>query len=75
MALDWNYVIKEGHKVSKPFIVQGLEKGLTRIDEIVAESGTIVDDLLWADAKFAVREHKDLNPTLTEQQRQKGLKR
>jgi len=62
MALDWNYAIKEGHKVAQPFIIKGIDKGLTKIDEIVEESGTVADDLLWADAKKAVREHKDLNP-------------
>ncbi len=51
MALDWNKVISEGHKVGKPFIIQGMKKGIEKIDEIVAESGTIADDLLWSDLK------------------------
>ena len=51
MALDWNKVIEEGHKVGKPFIIQGMKKGIIRIDEIVKESGTILDDLLWQDTK------------------------
>ena len=51
MVLDWNKVIEEGHKVGKPFIIQGMKKGIERIDEIVKESGTIADDLLWADLK------------------------
>jgi len=46
MALDWNYAIKEGHKVAQPFIIKGIDKGLTKVDEIVAESGTIADDLI-----------------------------
>ena len=51
MSLDWNKVIEEGHKVAKPFIIQGMKKGIVRVDEMVAESGTIADDLLWQDVK------------------------
>ena len=51
MSLDWNKVIEEGHKVGKPFIIQGLKKGIEKIDTIVKESGTIADDLLWQDVK------------------------
>lgn len=53
MALDWNKVIEEGHKVAKPFIIEGMKKGIAKVDEIVAASGTVADDLLWQDLKEA----------------------
>lgn len=56
MALDWNKVIEEGHKVGKPFIIEGMKKGIAKIDGIVAESGTIADDLLWQDLKESFQE-------------------
>lgn len=51
MALDVNKIIEEGHKVAKPFIIQGIKKGIAKVDDMVEESGTIADNLLWADVK------------------------
>ena len=62
MALNYNELIIVGHAAAKPFIMKGLEAGLAAIDKKVNETGTIADNLLWADIKGSVREHKDLNP-------------
>ena len=51
MALDMNNLIEQAHKVAKPYIMQGLKKGIQKVDQVVAESGTIADNLLWADVK------------------------
>ena len=51
MALDWNSVIESAHVVAKPYIMEGLKKGIEKVDGIVAETGTIADNLLWADLK------------------------
>jgi len=53
MALDMNLLIEKAHDVAKPFIMTGLQKGIAKVDEIVEESGTIADNLLWADVKEA----------------------
>ena len=63
MALNYNELIVIGHAAAKPFIMKGLEAGLMAIDKKVEETGTIADNLLWADVKNSVRVHKDLNPT------------
>ena len=51
MALDMNLLVEAAHKVAKPYIMDGLKKGIEKIDEIVETSGTIADNLLWADVK------------------------
>lgn len=55
MALDMNALVEAAHKVAKPYIMQGLQKGMAKIDEVVADTGTIADNLLWADVKEAFR--------------------
>ena len=59
MALNWNYVIEEGHKVGKPFIIQGMKAAIVKIDGIVKESGTILDDLMWQDLKDSFQKPAD----------------
>ena len=39
------------------------EVALKKADDMVADSGTIVDNLLWADVKQAFKAHTDVNPT------------
>jgi len=51
MALDVNGLIEKAHAVAKPYIIQGLKKGILEIDDVVAKTGTIADNLLWADVK------------------------
>jgi hypothetical protein len=51
MALDVNGLITAAHSVAKPYIMQGLQKGIEKIDEVVAQTGTVADNLLWADIK------------------------
>jgi hypothetical protein len=51
MALDINGLIEAAHSVAKPYIMQGLKKGIEKIDEVVAGTGTIADNLLWQDVK------------------------
>lgn len=51
MALDFNLLIEKAHDVAKPYILQGLQKGIEKIDEEVEKTGTIADNLLWADVK------------------------
>jgi ABC-type molybdate transport system permease subunit len=51
MALDINGLIEAAHTVAKPYIMQGLKKGIEKIDETVAQSGTVADNLLWQDIK------------------------
>ena len=51
MALDYNGLIEQAHKVAKPYIIQGLKKGIEKVDETVAATGTIADNLLWEDVK------------------------
>ena len=63
MAIDFNEVFEVAHGAGKPFIMQGLEVALKKADDMVAESGTIVDNLLWADVKEAFKAHEDVNPT------------
>jgi len=53
MALDMNLLIEKAHDVAKPYIMKGLKAGIIKVDEIVNESGTIADNLLWADVKEA----------------------
>jgi len=53
MALDMNLLVEKAHGVAKPYIMQGLKKGIEKIDAVVEESGTIADNLLWADVKEA----------------------
>jgi len=51
MAVNWNQAIEAGHKVASPYIIQGMKKGIEKVNEIVKESGTILDDLIWQDLK------------------------
>lgn len=51
MALDMNVLIEAAHKVAKPYIMEGFKKGIAKVDEIVEASGTIADNLIWADVK------------------------
>ena len=51
MALDMNLLIEKAHDVAKPFIIQGMKKGIVAVDEFVAETGTIADNLIWGDVK------------------------
>ena len=51
MALDFNLLIENAHDVAKPYILQGLQKGIEKIDEEVEKTGTIADNLLWVDVK------------------------
>jgi len=51
MALDMNLLVEKAHDVAKPFILKGLKAGIAKIDEVVEASGTIADNLLWADVK------------------------
>jgi len=51
MALDMNLLVEAAHKVAKPYIMEGLKKGIEKIDEVVEASGTIADNLIWADVK------------------------
>ena len=53
MALDMNLLVEAAHKVAKPYIMDGLKAGIAKVDEVVAASGTIADNLLWADVKEA----------------------
>ena len=56
MAIDMNMLIEKAHDVAKPYIMQGLQKGIEKVDEVVEESGTIADNLLWDDVKEAFQE-------------------
>ena len=51
MGLDYNGLIEKAHGVAKPYIIQGLKKGIAKVDEEVEKTGTIADNLLWADVK------------------------
>lgn len=51
MALDFNALVTAAHTVAKPYIMEGLKKGISKVDEVVAESGTVADNLLWSDIK------------------------
>ena len=51
MALDLNLLITAAHEVAKPYIMDGLKKGIAKVDEVVETSGTVADNLLWADLK------------------------
>jgi len=51
MALDYNNIIEVAHKAAKPFIMKGLKAGIEAVDKKVEETGTIADNLLWADVK------------------------
>jgi len=51
MALDMNLLVEAAHKVAKPYIMEGLKKGIEKIDEVVEASGTVADNLIWADVK------------------------
>lgn len=53
MALDMNGLIEKAHAVGKPYIIKGLQKGIAKVDEEVEKTGTIADNLLWADVKEA----------------------
>ena len=55
MALDMNLLVEAAHKVAKPYIMEGLKKGIDKVDEIVAASGTIADNLIWDDVKESFR--------------------
>jgi len=51
MAINYNELIEVGHSAAKPFIMKGLKAGIAAIDKKVEETGTIADNLLWADVK------------------------
>jgi len=51
MALDYNGLIEKAHQVAKPYIIQGMKAGIAKVDEEVAQTGTIADNLLWQDVK------------------------
>ena len=51
MVLDFNELITVAHSVAKPYIIQGLKKGIEKVDETVAKTGTVADNLLWEDLK------------------------
>ncbi len=51
MALDINSLIEAAHQVAKPFIMQGIKKGIEKIDDVVAKTGTVADNLIWQDVK------------------------
>ena len=51
MALDFNMLIDKAHDVAKPYIIEGMQKGIAKVDEMVEETGTIADNLIWADVK------------------------
>jgi len=46
-----NLLVEAAHKVAKPYIMEGLKKGIEKIDEVVEASGTVADNLIWADVK------------------------
>ena len=48
-----NGLIEKAHAVGKPYIIKGLQKGIAKVDEEVEKTGTIADNLLWADVKEA----------------------
>jgi len=48
-----NMLIRKAHDVGKPYILQGLKKGIEKIDTEVDKTGTVADNLLWADVKEA----------------------
>ena len=53
MALDMNELIEVAHTAAKPYIMKGLAAGIAAADKKVDETGTIADNLLWADVKEA----------------------
>jgi hypothetical protein len=53
MALDINVndLLEKVHVFAKPYIVEGMKKGIVKIDETLANTGTVADNLLWEDLK------------------------
>ena len=51
MALDMNMLVDKAHDVAKPYIMDGLKVGIAKVDEVVEATGTVADNLVWADVK------------------------
>jgi hypothetical protein len=51
MAFDVNDLLEKVHVFAKPYIVDGMKKGIVKIDETLAKTGTVADNLLWEDLK------------------------
>ena len=44
-----NELVIIAHKAAKPFVIKGMKVGLAAVKQKTEETGTVLDNLLWAD--------------------------